>query len=79
MEISTGLPQRSLRKSKREKVHDDGGNPLSVVNVELRAFEKRNQPTDDTAKTNNDSVKRWANYCDIYPARAWDDNTKQQT
>ena len=33
MGISTGLPQRPVLKSERETVHDDGGNPLSNVNV----------------------------------------------
>ena len=50
MGISTGLPQRSVLKSERKRVHDDGGNPLSVVDVELRAFEKRNQPTNAEEK-----------------------------
>ena len=62
MGMSTGLlHQHSLRKSEREKAQDDDFNPLSVVNVDLRAFEKRDQPTDDTAKTHNESVRRWVN------------------
>ena len=64
MGISTGLPQRSLRKSERERVQDDGGNPLSVVNVELRAFKKRNRPTDRKKKQKQnirDGIRRWIN------------------
>ena len=66
MSISTGLPQRYFRKSEKERVHDDGGNPFSVVNVELGAFENRNQTT-DTAKTKQsksvfDGVKRWVRW-----------------
>ena len=66
MSISTGLPQRYFRKSEKERVHDDESKPLSVVNVELRVFENRNQTT-DTAKTKQsksvfDGVKRWVRW-----------------
>ena len=61
MGINTGLPKRSLRKSERKRVHNDEDNLSSVVNVELRAFEKLDQPTDKTAKTNNNSARRWVN------------------